>query len=67
LRQTHLAISLSAKVYTRAFEMSEVTDARQHDVARCLWVEAALDELARAQLDVKSKLFVHLLIEWDTP
>ena len=36
-------------------------------LARRLRVEAALDQLARAQLDMESELFVDLLIERHTP
>src|SRR6185436_16036987 len=66
-RQSHLAFSLSAQVHARAFELSEVANARQDDVARPFWIEAALDELARAQLDVQRELFIDLLVERDTP
>ena len=67
LRQAHLTISLSAQVHARAFEVSEVTNARQDDVARRLRVQAALDELARAQLDMEGELLVHFLIERHAP
>jgi uncharacterized membrane protein len=45
----------------------EVTNARQDDVARRPRVEATLDELARAQLDMQGELLVHFLIEWYAP
>jgi hypothetical protein len=53
LGHTHLTFSLSAKVDARAFQLSEVADPRQDDVARRLRIEAALDELTRAHLDVQ--------------
>ena len=67
LREAHLAISLSAKVDTRAFELPEVANPRQDDVARDLRVEAALDELARPQLDMQGEFLVHFLIEGHSP
>ena len=67
LRDAHLTVSLSAQVHARAFEVSEITNARQDDVARRLRVEAALDELARAQLDMQGELLVHFLIERNSP
>ena len=47
--------------------MSQIADPRQHDVACGLRVEAVLNELARAKLDVEGELFVHFLIEWHPP
>ena len=67
LCQSHLAISLSAKVFARAFELSEVADARQHDLARDLRIHAALDQFARAHLDVEGELFVHFLVDAHAP
>ena len=67
LCQSHLAISLSAKVLARPFELPEVADARQHDLARDLRIHPALDELARAHLDVEGELFVDLLVERHAP
>ena len=67
LCQSHLPISLSAKVLARPFELSEVADARQHDLARDLRVHAALDQFARAHLDVEGELFIDFLVERDPP
>jgi hypothetical protein len=47
--------------------LSEISDARQHEITRCLRIHPALDELARPHLDVQSEFFVHLLIERHTP
>ena len=67
LREAHLAISLSAKVDTRAFELPDIANPRQDDVARGLRVEAALHELAGPQLDMQGEFLIHFLIERDTP
>ena len=67
LCQSHLSISLSAKVLAGPFELPEIADPRQHDLARGLRVHAALDQLARAHLDVEGELLVDLLIERHTP
>ena len=48
LRHAHLAISLSAQVYTGACELPHITDTGEDDVACRPRVETALDELARA-------------------
>ena len=67
LCQPHFSFSLSAQVFARAFELSEIADARQHDLARGLRVHAALDQFARAHLDVELELFVHFLVERHAP
>jgi hypothetical protein len=47
--------------------LPEISDARQHEITRRLWIHAALDQLARAEFDVKSELLIDLLIERHTP
>ena len=67
LCQAHLTISLSAKVLTGPFELPEIADPRQDDLARDRRIHPALDELAGAHLDVEGELFVDFLIERDAP
>jgi hypothetical protein len=47
--------------------MSHVSNAAEHELACRFRIHTALDELARAQLDVERDLFVHLLIERNLP
>jgi hypothetical protein len=54
LCQSHLTISLSAKVDACPFELPEISDARQHEITRRLRIHAALDQLARAEFDVRA-------------
>ena len=67
LCQPHLTISLSAKVLAGPLELAEIADPRQDDLARDLRVHPALDELARAHLDMKGEFFVDFLIERHAP
>jgi hypothetical protein len=47
--------------------LSEIANARQDDVASPFWIEAALEELAGTELDMKGELFIHFLVDAHTP
>jgi hypothetical protein len=47
--------------------LSKVTDSREDDVAGGARIKTAIDELTCPEFDVEGKLFVDLLIEWNTP
>jgi hypothetical protein len=67
LGQSHLSISLSAEVFARPFELSEVAYARQHDLARGLRVHPALHQFTRPHFDVERELLINFLSDADTP
>jgi hypothetical protein len=67
LTQSHLALSLSPQVHTRALQTTDVAEPRQHGFTRGFRIHAARNQFAGAHLDVEGDLFVHLLVHIDTP
>ena len=67
LREAHVPISLSAKGRHRAFEARDIAEPAERQLACGRRIHAALDELARAHLDVQGELFVDLLLERHAP
>jgi hypothetical protein len=62
--EPHFTISLSAQRDTGAFDGCDIAKPADGDLASCLRVQAAPDELARSHLDVEGELLVDFLIEW---
>jgi hypothetical protein len=67
LCQSHLSISLSAKIYTGPFELTRITNPREHHLARDPRVHSLLDQLASPHLDMERDLFIDLSGDVDTP
>ncbi|HVQ12348.1 MAG TPA: hypothetical protein VMS40_02110, partial [Vicinamibacterales bacterium] len=67
LSDSHLPISLSAKVYARAFEPRGVSDPREDHLASNARIDPLLHQVAGAHLDVEGDLVIDLLIERYTP
>ena len=67
LREAHVAVSPSAKCRHRLFEARDIAEPAERQLARGRRIHAALDELARAHLDVQGELFVDLALERHAP
>ena len=68
LSHTHLTLSLSAKVHAGPLEPADVTQPREHHLARNARVHASIDELSSTHLDMEFEfVVVHLLGDVDTP
>ena len=53
LSQAHLSISLSADIDARPFQQADVTKPREHHFAGDARIHTALDQFARAHLDME--------------
>jgi len=67
LHQSHLSLSLPAKVYARTFESRGVSDPREDHLASDAWINAFLHQVACSHLNVEGDLVIDLLIERYTP
>jgi hypothetical protein len=67
LRQSHLAFPLSTEVDTFASQAPDVTQTRKDHLTSDTRIDATLDQLARAHLDMEGDLVIHFLGDVDMP
>jgi hypothetical protein len=67
LHHSHVTIPFSAKVHTGPFEVREIAKPFGRLPARGGGVEAAIDQLAGAHVEMESQLLVNLLVNGNSP